>query len=94
MKLRSALLTAVIALGGCGPRPATEAEARWSDAQAKAFFNEKGCNAGAVKVRFQDWSLCLLVAHLRRLAFQARHSVRLSARSCQVRTDRYQSSGL
>jgi cytochrome c len=45
MQLRSAFLTAVIALGGCGPRPATEAEARWSDAQAKAFFNDKGCNA-------------------------------------------------
>ena len=45
MKLRSALLMAVIALGGCGPRQATEAEARWSDAQAKAFFNDKGCNA-------------------------------------------------
>ena len=44
--LRHAFLIALFALGGCGPDPpATEAAARWSDAQAKSFFNDKGCNA-------------------------------------------------
>ena len=42
--LRNTLLLAAIALGGCGPRPATP-EVPWSDAQAKLFFNDKGCNA-------------------------------------------------
>src|SRR3954466_15408781 len=46
MMLRTAFLVAVFALGGCGPRPpANEAQARWTDARAKSFFNDKGCNA-------------------------------------------------
>lgn len=42
--LRNAFLVAVFALGGCVSRPATP-DAQWSDAQAKGFFNDKGCNA-------------------------------------------------
>jgi cytochrome c len=45
MQLRNAFLIAVIALGGCAPRHANVAQARWTDGQAKAFFNDKGCNA-------------------------------------------------
>jgi cytochrome c len=44
MMLRNALLLALFALGGCMPR-SVHPDARWSDAEAKRFFNDKGCNA-------------------------------------------------